>query len=418
VRVRVTGRFDPIVPMVPISINTIESETARTIIRNVEVGLNFQPAPQGPTGVPPYVSFDSYSSWISESHGPYTVNIHLTDEFNNPTSVNDTRNFPFYVTGEAISGLDYAPIPTNYITIVGDLDGGDGTGSITIDILNDAIHENLEKIILWLDTPPNGMGTRQPWVHVIYIEDDDIDLPEVTFQTDHSTIFEQDELLVHNIPVDLTTVSGAPVSVGFSLSGTAERNVDFTLDQTGDRLYFAYDWTGTGLSSPITFFNVRTIRDLIPEGTKTVVFTLANPINAELGAITSHTVTIIDEQCNLAWTGYSLVNNTLTWNDIENEGVLNLNIKKITANFSGYSGNPRLNGIYINGVPIWTSSTGFTSEAVVPSPTGWGIGYAPLSSGAVMDLDITFSANIAEINSLSIEFHECPTPITISGVLP
>ncbi len=89
-----------------------------------------------------------------------------------------------------------------------------------------------------------------------------------------------------SVTVALSAANTNVVSVGYTLSGTATNNADYTLSAG----MVSIPAGQTSITIP-----VPTIQDAIYEGDETVVLTLANPQGATLGAIATHTVTILDD---------------------------------------------------------------------------------------------------------------------------
>ncbi len=88
------------------------------------------------------------------------------------------------------------------------------------------------------------------------------------------------------VSVRLAAPSANPVVVPFSLSGTAQRNTDYTV--SGNSITIpAGSTSGTIL--------VRLTNDKLSEADETIVVTLAKPTNANLAGTTIETITIVDD---------------------------------------------------------------------------------------------------------------------------
>ncbi len=110
--------------------------------------------------------------------------------------------------------------------------------------------------------------------------------PSVSFNTASSSGLES--VSSANLQVDLSAKCGVPVTVNYTVTGTATGGgVDYTL-ANGTLTIDA----GT-TNKNITIASI--INDLVVEGDETVVVTLSSPVNATLGAITVHTYTITDD---------------------------------------------------------------------------------------------------------------------------
>ena len=117
------------------------------------------------------------------------------------------------------------------------------------------------------------------------------------------------------ITAQLSGASGLPVTVPFTLSGTATQGA-------------GNDYTIT--ASPITIaagnttatITITIINDPLPENNETVIVTMGTPTNATLGATTVHTATIIDDDSPLTLSspsngaGCQAISLTLSWTAI------------------------------------------------------------------------------------------------------
>ena len=88
-----------------------------------------------------------------------------------------------------------------------------------------------------------------------------------------------------NVLVQLSSASSSTVTVPFTLSGSAQRNSDYTLASTSITIP-AGSTTGT-ISFQIT-------NDALYEANETIIVSMGTPTNAVTGAITTHTLTILD----------------------------------------------------------------------------------------------------------------------------
>ncbi len=89
-----------------------------------------------------------------------------------------------------------------------------------------------------------------------------------------------------NLPVSLSAASGQPVTVNYTVTGTATGGgVDYTL--ANGTLTFAPGVTTQNVS-------ITVVNDTRDEDNETVQVTLSDPANANLGAIPTHTYTIFD----------------------------------------------------------------------------------------------------------------------------
>jgi hypothetical protein len=413
--VSVRGNYNTIVPMVPLEDRVIRSATARTIIRNVEVDVDFQPPPSvADATTPPFVSFASYSAWINEDYGPYQIAVRLTDELGAALPAEGTYVIPFSISGEAEDGSDYS-LAGSHEVIFND---GDTQATITINIINDPVYEYLERIVLHLSA--NEYANRiHPYAHVIYIQNNDPP-PVVTFQDAQSEWVEYN--LTHTgIPVNLLGSTVVPASVGIVVSGTAEVGVDYTINdlaynsETGQyRLYF----DGAPIPSSQNIV-ITPVDDELLEGPETIVFTLTGPVNATLGLTTTHTLILRDDQCNIQGFNQRITGNqTFEW-ELLNNGSLVPNLSQITVSYTA-SSNTRFSNVTLEGSNLWSGEINQNPFTVPSSPGNWILGGDPsLPVGSYKLLQLRFrDPVITRIASVDITFDNgCPS-ISITNILP
>ncbi len=159
------------------------------------------------------------------------------------------------------------------------------SADITISLNDDTADENNETVIVTLGTPTGAtLGTTT--VHTATILDNDfpvVTTPNVTLSTASQSGSENAGPLT--VTATLSQASESTVTVPFTVSGTANNGTDFTV--TSSPFSFAPGVTTASISINVT-------DDLIDEGNETVVVTLGTPVGANLGGITTHIATIID----------------------------------------------------------------------------------------------------------------------------
>ena len=141
--------------------------------------------------------------------------------------------------------------------------------------------------------------------------------PNITFSTATSNGLES--VSSANLQVDLSAVSGLPVTVDYAVTGTASGSgVDYTL--ANGTLTISAGATNNN----ITIAGI--VDDLLNETNETVIVTLSNPTNASLGTTTVHTYTITDNDAAPAITF-----NTSSSNGLESLSSANLQVDLNTA---------------------------------------------------------------------------------------
>lgn len=108
--------------------------------------------------------------------------------------------------------------------------------------------------------------------------------PVIEFKTTKSTIAESDGDV--EFAINLNKTSDSDVTVDYTVTGTATRNSDFTLD----------DGTFTIVAGETSLTKVLSlIDDTEVETDETIIITISNPTNADLGSNKSHTFTVTSE---------------------------------------------------------------------------------------------------------------------------
>ena len=181
------------------------------------------------------------------------------------------------IGGSATSGVDYTG-PASVIVAPGST-----AGNLSLTILDDNIDEPNELIELRLNNPAGSLasGTILGYVTII----DNEPMPTVQFGSPSLTIGEAGGTA--NISVTLSGVSSQNVTIPYSVTGgTAVTPGDFTIPSGP----FVIPAGSTGGSISVSIVN-----DTLDEADETVILTLGVPTNAALGAPSSHTLTIADD---------------------------------------------------------------------------------------------------------------------------
>ena len=222
----------------------------------------------------PTVQFQAASS--SDSEATTSVNIPVTLS----ASASQTVTVNYTVTDGTATGGG-----TDYTLAAGQLAFNPTVTSqnIPVTIINDALDETNETIIVTLSSPTNAtLGTTTS--HTYTINDDD-PTPTVAFSAASSSGSEATASV--NLAVTLSAASGQTVTVNYAVTGGTATGggVDYTLNS--GTLTFAPGVTSQNISMTV-------VNDTLSEYGETVIVTLSNPTNATLGANTVHTYTIND----------------------------------------------------------------------------------------------------------------------------
>ncbi|MEO2243244.1 MAG: Calx-beta domain-containing protein, partial [Candidatus Poseidoniia archaeon] len=220
--------------------------------------------------LPPVVQFDVAVSTVDESAGVVAVSLSLDA----PSGLD--IEVPFTVGGTAVDPDDYTVSGTPLL-----IPAGSVSTNLFLTVVDDSIDELLETVILTLGTPVNAaLGVNG--VHAVRVNDNDLP-PVVQFDLAGSTVLESAGSHVFSISLD--AVSGLDVTLPFTVGGTAIDPADFGIDASPLVI-------SAGAQSVLV--NLSLVDDLLDELDETVVVTLGVPGNATLGPLTSHTITIMD----------------------------------------------------------------------------------------------------------------------------
>ena len=223
----------------------------------------------------PSVQFDIEIDSQNESEPSQDLPISIS------TVSSKTITVDYTISGTATgSGTDYSFANGTFTFDPGDQNRTFGlTG-----IIDDALDENDETIIITLSNPTNAtLGSQQTLVYTIIDNDD---APSVEFSAVSSSAAES--VSSADLQVDLASLSGRDVTVDYVVSGTATGNGSDYILADGTLSLSAGE-----NSSTITISSI--VANALDENDETVIVTLSNPVNATLGANTVHTYTILDD---------------------------------------------------------------------------------------------------------------------------
>jgi len=229
---------------------------------------------------PPTVAFSGTASNAAEATTAVTIPVTLSAAYANTVTVD------YSVTGgtATASGTDFT-LTAGTLTFT----SGVTSQNISITVNNDVLDEANETIIITLANPGVAtLGTNT--VHTYTIDDDDA-APTVTFSaaTSNST---NETAANRTIALTLSAASGQSVTVAVTdlLTGNATSGTDYTA--IANSVTFNPGETTTNIT-------VAVISDTLFEGNETINLQISTPVNATLGAQTTHTFTIIDDELGL-----------------------------------------------------------------------------------------------------------------------
>lgn len=241
---------------------------------------------------PRKISFSTTNSSTSEDDSPNTSDITITLEL--PTGETAASSAPYTsvevtASGTANVGSDFklldAPDPNNDNSYTVQFASGANSANISLRIMGDDIDEDNETVVLNLSNPVSSALASSNIEYTATITDDD-NAPTVTFSSSSSSATESTNSAT--ISISLSEESGKEISLPFSFdaaSSTAENSgIDFSIN-TSSPLIFSAGETTKSISLSI-------VNDADEELDETIEIDLASPVNAGLGAITTHIYTI------------------------------------------------------------------------------------------------------------------------------
>lgn len=222
---------------------------------------------------------------------PATVYLSLADSTAIEQSSVDTGKFRFNrrglrnaalsinytITGTATPGTDFNPLNSPY-----SLGSNSTGGDLTLTPVNDALVEGPETVILTL-APGSNYAIGSPDSITLVIRDDEV--PTVTVSVTDSSAKEPAD--TGSYRVSRTGATTSPLTVNYTLAGTAESGVDY-LGLSGVATIPAGSANTTITASPVD--------DALPEGTETILLTLAaNGSAYNLGTTSANLINLGDD---------------------------------------------------------------------------------------------------------------------------
>lgn len=224
------------------------------------------------------IYFSTGSSNNSEATSPITITVSIDNaqiDNVNPTSVD------YEVTGGTATdgGTDFT-LAAGTATIL----AGSETTTFAITIIDDALYEENETIIITLSNPTNcNLSSTEPIEYTYTINDNDSS-PEIEFAT--ATLSGDEGSSPVDLVVNLSTTSAIDAQVTYTVSGSASG---------GGSDYSLSDGTLTipAFSHSINI-SLLIVDDDLTELSEEVIVTLSNPVDCSLGANNTITYEILD----------------------------------------------------------------------------------------------------------------------------
>lgn len=255
------GKF----PAIPIS-----SNTSRTILKNVQLGFSGTGV-GSVSGALSDVNFKTTSQITEETQGTISVVLELN------SIATDVVTIPFSISGTAFEGAGEDFLISASPAFI---NPGEKTTTIYISLNNDGVAEGEENLLIGIGDPINATKGPQD-LHIITI----IDPPDISFTTTNSIHAESDPLTA--LLVELSKFSTKDISVSFNYSGSAAWGTG------GD--YVTNPITVTVPAGSLSAMLMLEINDDgIDEEDESGVISLTSPVNGLVGANSTHTLTIVD----------------------------------------------------------------------------------------------------------------------------
>jgi Flp pilus assembly protein TadG len=222
---------------------------------------------------PPEASFYTHNVVVSEEIGTFITTIRLSEVSSKEITL------PYSLSGTTTSGdyLIYDPSPLT-------IPAGNKTVQIQMDILEGDGWEVDESLIVTLENPTNA-SLGSPAAQTIIITESSAQ-PSVTFTSSSQSVSEGSISL--DVFVQMSNAWSSEVTIPVTISGSASQGADQD-----------YQIDSTTLVIPTGFvqghFSIQIQDDELDESDKTLTLTMGAISNGIPGSITSHTVTIIDD---------------------------------------------------------------------------------------------------------------------------
>ncbi|MGD9099252.1 MAG: Calx-beta domain-containing protein [Anaerolineae bacterium] len=221
---------------------------------------------------PPTVDWSHAAYAVDEGAGTTTLTVTLSAE----SALTITTDYAT-ANGTALAGEDYAAV-SDTLTF----SPGVTSRIVTVPILDDALDEDDETVILMLSDPINAVtGANNPATLTILNDDD-----PPTVDWSHAAYVVDEGAGTATLTATLSAASGLTITTDYaSADGTALAGEDY--GAIGDTLTFS-----PGVTHRV--FTVPILDDALDEEDETVVLTLNNPGNATIGGNNPATLTILD----------------------------------------------------------------------------------------------------------------------------
>ena len=271
ISVTIDTTITPVTPVGNFSAIPINSSSSRTILKKVKLGFSGIGA-GSVAGELSDVNFQTTAQTAEETAGTISVLLELNQV------ATDLVTIPFSVTGTATEGAGQDYLMTSSPVLI---NPGETTATLYISLNNDGLAEGAESLVIGIDTPINATKGPQN-IHIVTI----IDPPKVSFSTGSSVKLESTTTTA--LMLELSKASLHDVSIPITTSGSATWSVsgDYTTSPSSVVI-------PSGSLSGMLLITIN--NDAIDEYDEAAVINLGTPDHALLGSISTHTMTIVDD---------------------------------------------------------------------------------------------------------------------------
>ena len=227
----------------------------------------------------PEVAFASGASSDDESASTVNLPVQLSES----TTVEVTVSYQLISATAVGEGEDFTLPGTGTLVFP----EGTSTANIELALVDDDVFDPDETLTLQLSDPVNAtLGS--PLEHTFTILDNDPAPPEILVAFDSASSEDSEANTAPSIAVSLSDTSEETVTVDYEVSGgTAFEGFDFALPGSGTLTF------DPGVIQQSIGLDIGDDNDV--EDDETVILSLSSPVNANLGSLTSHTYTIVDD---------------------------------------------------------------------------------------------------------------------------
>jgi hypothetical protein len=285
--------------------------------------------------VSPNVTLALNNTTLAENAGVATYTATLSAPSGLPVTVN------LLVTGTATPGVDFTQSNAQIVIPAGSM-----TGTFTVTSRHDLADELDETVTVDILSVVNGaeLGAQRATTTIL----DDDATPTARLLVSNTTIGEGGGLLTYT--VQLSAVSGLPVTVNLGLGGTATAGVDYSRALPASITIPAGSPTGT--------YTVGITQDLLDELNETIVVDIVSVVNATELNTQQVTTTIVDDDLTPT---VSLSVDRTTMNE-------NGEVAIVTATLSAASGLPVTVALNLAGTALLGADyTRSAAQIVIPA---------------------------------------------------